>query len=134
MKTLKELQTLRAALLAEREQLIEQTPELENNWRMGSITHNFLGNPIPAPETTAAMEAVSEAEARIRAITSEIERPNGLNDQVAYLERLAAADDAIAKANADSMRIPRPLGHPFHEHPDSDSRLIRTLIPEPSGH
>ena len=32
------------------------------------------------------------------------------------------------------MRIPRPSGHPFHQHPDTDSTLIRTLIPRVFGH
>ncbi|RMP15882.1 hypothetical protein ALQ28_04815, partial [Pseudomonas syringae pv. delphinii] len=27
------------------------------------------------------------------------------------------------------LRIPRPSGHPFHQHPDTDSTLIRTLVP-----
>ncbi|MPQ68517.1 hypothetical protein GC387_18020 [Pseudomonas sp. MWU12-2323] len=27
-----------------------------------------------------------------------------------------------------------PSGHPFHQHPDTDSTLIRTLIPRASGH
>ncbi|WP_147288404.1 hypothetical protein [Pseudomonas fluorescens] len=30
--------------------------------------------------------------------------------------------------------IPRALGHPFHEHLDSDSTLTWTLIPRPLGH
>ncbi|SUD33710.1 PbsX family transcriptional regulator [Pseudomonas fluorescens] len=33
-----------------------------------------------------------------------------------------------------SLGIPRALGHPFHEHLDSDSTLTWTLIPRPLGH
>lgn len=32
------------------------------------------------------------------------------------------------------LRIPRPSGHPFHEHPATDSTMIRPPIPRPSGH
>ncbi|GAB7528600.1 hypothetical protein PS3A_10090 [Pseudomonas sp. 3A(2025)] len=32
------------------------------------------------------------------------------------------------------LRIPRALGHPFHEHVDTDSTLTWTLIPRPLGH
>ena len=33
-----------------------------------------------------------------------------------------------------NLGIPRALGHPFHEHLDSDSTLTWTLIPRPLGH
>jgi len=35
---------------------------------------------------------------------------------------------------AVDVGIPRALGHPFHEHLDSDSTLTWTLIPRPLGH
>ncbi|RZI91689.1 MAG: hypothetical protein EOP15_00375 [Pseudomonas sp.] len=33
-----------------------------------------------------------------------------------------------------SLRIPRSSGHPFHEHPATDSTMIRPPIPRLSGH
>uniref|UniRef100_UPI001A7EE7B4 hypothetical protein n=1 Tax=Pseudomonas mohnii TaxID=395600 RepID=UPI001A7EE7B4 len=32
------------------------------------------------------------------------------------------------------VRIPRPSGHLFHEHPATDSTVIRPLIPRSTGH
>ncbi|WP_085741022.1 SDR family NAD(P)-dependent oxidoreductase [Pseudomonas syringae] len=32
------------------------------------------------------------------------------------------------------LRIPRSSGHPFHEHPATDSTMIRPPIPRLSGH
>lgn len=64
----------------------------------------------------------------------------GATDEKRWLDAIRASSTkpAIEKAclytQENDVRIPRPLGHPFHEHPDSDSRLIRTLIPESSGH
>ena len=34
----------------------------------------------------------------------------------------------------DKVRIPRPSGHLFHEHPATDSTVIRPPIPRTSGH
>jgi hypothetical protein len=35
---------------------------------------------------------------------------------------------------ADGLRIPQPSGHLFHEHPATDSTMIRPPIPRSSGH
>ena len=32
------------------------------------------------------------------------------------------------------VRIPRPSGHPFHEHLATDSTVIRPPVPRASGH
>ncbi|SEB60055.1 ParD-like antitoxin of type II toxin-antitoxin system [Pseudomonas taetrolens] len=32
------------------------------------------------------------------------------------------------------LRIPRPSGHLFHEHPATDSTVIRPPVPRSSGH
>jgi restriction system protein len=40
----------------------------------------------------------------------------------------------IAGSATVSLRIPRASGHPFHEHPATDSTMIRPPIPRPSGH
>lgn len=36
--------------------------------------------------------------------------------------------------NLAYMRIPRPSGHPFHEHLATDSTVIRPPVPRASGH
>ncbi|ENI4238993.1 hypothetical protein ACPZJD_006344 [Pseudomonas aeruginosa] len=33
-----------------------------------------------------------------------------------------------------TLRIPRPSGHPFHEHLATDSTVIRPPVPRASGH
>ncbi len=39
-----------------------------------------------------------------------------------------------ALSRRPGMRIPRPSGHLFHEHPATDSTMIRPPIPRSSGH
>jgi hypothetical protein len=103
MKNLNELQEQRAALVAEREQLIDRQPELEAAWETAPRAYNHLGHMISTPESVAAMDAASSATARIHCITSAIEASGGkgLDAQIAYLERLAKADEALATANTE---------------------------------
>jgi hypothetical protein len=45
------------------------------------------------------------------------------------------APNAVLEALEVSLvRIPRPSGHLFHEHPATDSTVIRPPIPRSSGH
>ncbi|GAB7532133.1 hypothetical protein PS3A_45480 [Pseudomonas sp. 3A(2025)] len=46
----------------------------------------------------------------------------------------SASIDTATLYQAFQVRIPRTLGHPFHEHVDTDSTLTWTLIPRPLGH
>jgi hypothetical protein len=41
---------------------------------------------------------------------------------------------ASLRDSENGLRIPRLFGHPFHEHPATDSTLIRPPVPHASGH
>lgn len=98
MKDLNELQQHRAALVAEQEELTARLPELDAARRLAPTGWNELGHPTGSPEHTAALNAQSDAESRIRSITGTIEL---LDKQIAHAALLAAADDTIAKAQAE---------------------------------
>jgi len=40
----------------------------------------------------------------------------------------------LPESSGPHLRIPRPSGHLFHEHPATDSTVIRPPIPRTSGH
>ena len=50
------------------------------------------------------------------------------------LRTLVAIADHGGFTRAAELGIPCALGHPVHEHLDSDSTLTWTLIPRPLGH
>lgn len=62
--------------------------------------------------------------------------------QVALIQELETLEQSLPQLEAEwrnapsgfSVRIPRPSGHLFHEHPATDSTVIRPLIPRSSGH
>ncbi len=56
-----------------------------------------------------------------------------LEDEADRLEKSKSVDGAVQKAKI-KLGIPGALGHPVHEHLDSDSTLTWTLIPRPLGH
>ena len=51
-----------------------------------------------------------------------------------YLESLRDALSAYPGTDPVKVRIPRPSGHLFHEHPATDSTVIRPPVPRSSGH
>ena len=103
MQTLNELQELRAALLAEREELEASLPDLRKAHRNAPTDWNYLAMPVGSPEADAAHKAVTEAEARIRQITCDVEGPHGLDAKIAHLMAHERSDEIIAKAKADGL-------------------------------
>lgn len=98
MKDLNELKEQRAALMAELEGLKDSLPGLHKAVDEAPTSWNHLAMPIGSPEDTAAREALSDAETRIRSTTEAIQR---LDKQIDHAALLAAADDTIAKAQAE---------------------------------
>ena len=63
-------------------------------------------------------------------LIAEWQRPNGPRGSVDKAE----VDIEIESMLRPGLGIPCALGHPVHEHLDSDSTLTWTLIPRPLGH
>lgn len=84
-----ELKQLQAALIAERETLENSIPQLEAAWRKAPSNYSPNGNMIGSPEGTAAMDRLSDANCRIRAIASELDR---VGKKLVHLEHLARVD------------------------------------------
>jgi hypothetical protein len=53
---------------------------------------------------------------------------------VSFFYRYRWGDQNKEYACGTWLRIPRPSGHLFHEHPATDSTVIRPPIPRSSGH
>ena len=98
----------------------------------------------PSPEADENLEALYK-EIRLDFLSSmgEAERYKLLLDDMLHLRDKVEGDylDArdrssrlLGHLRAIEMGIPCALGHPVHEHLDSDSTLTWTLIPRPLGH
>jgi len=79
-----ELKQQQAALISERETLENSLPHLEAAWRNAPSNYSPIGNMIGSPERSEAMDRVSSAKSRLRAIPHELER---IEQKLAYLER-----------------------------------------------
>ena len=69
-----ELKQQQATLIAEREALQNRLPQLEADWRNAPTDFSSAGNVIGSPESRAAEDRLSNAESRVRVISSELER------------------------------------------------------------
>ncbi|MBK5549840.1 hypothetical protein JFU49_06010 [Pseudomonas sp. TH03] len=96
-KTMNDLLQKRAALENELVTLEIEIPKLQLAWRKMPPTFNHLGNEIGSPESRAAMDAASSAEARARSIPQEIER---IDIQIAYRKRVAGISSAADEARS----------------------------------
>lgn len=88
----------RAALEVELKTLETEIPRLQSHWRNMPSTFNHLGNEVGHPESRAAMDAASSAEARSRCIPQEIER---IDVQIHHQNKVAN----IQNAKKESRRI-----------------------------
>lgn len=110
-----DLKQQQAALIRELETLEESLPQLETEWRNAPSGYSANGNVIGSPERTAAMDRVSTANARIRAIPGELA---AIDRKLQHLERLEKIDQikadaikAIADANAEVEALERKKAH-----------------------
>jgi hypothetical protein len=94
-KAITELNIQHTALLAEQEALAVEIPELDANWRSSPTVYSNIGNVIGSPESRAAMEALSSAKARARAIPKELEK---IQQKTAHLERVARIETVKAES------------------------------------
>ncbi|HDS1708708.1 MULTISPECIES: hypothetical protein [Pseudomonas] len=92
---MKELKKQRDELIAERDSLEESIPGLRAAWEATPSNWDRHGNCIGSPESTAAMNKLSDAEGRLRSIPSAIER---IEREISYQESLANAKQAKTKA------------------------------------
>jgi len=92
---MKELKKQRDELIAERDSLEESIPSLRAAWEATPSNWDRHGNCIGSPESTAAMNKLSDAEGRLRSIPSAIER---IEREISYQESLANAKQAKTKA------------------------------------
>lgn len=90
-----ELKKQRAALVAERETIENSLPVLEAQWRNAPNNYSPNGNMIGSPEGREAMERLSSANSRLRAIPYELERTE---TKIAYLERMEQVDEIKTKS------------------------------------
>jgi hypothetical protein len=90
-----ELKKQRAALIAERETIENNIPVLEAEWRNAPSNYSPNGNMIGSPEGREAMERLSSANSRLRAIPYELERTE---TKIAYLERMEQVDEIKTKS------------------------------------
>lgn len=100
MQELSELKQELASLEAEHPVLGERYAELEKAEDEAPKNWNFLGNPIGSPELYAAQEAKSAVGVQMQKVES---RMAWLLARIGYLEALAVADEAIAKAQASEQ-------------------------------
>lgn len=110
-----DLKQQQAALIRELETLEESLPQLETEWRNAPSGYSANSNVIGSPERTAAMDRVSTANARIRAIPGELA---AIDRKLQHLERLekiaqikADAIKAMADANAEVEALERKKAH-----------------------
>lgn len=93
-----ELKQKHADLIAERDALENSLPQLEAAWHNAPKNWNRFGNMIGSPESTAAREKLSDAEARLRAIPGQLEL---IEQKLAYVERCAR----VEQAKSESLQI-----------------------------
>lgn len=102
---MKDLQAQRSALAAELETLEAKLPELDA--AIANAPTEWLdGNAIGSPEATAAREAYSDAEERIRKLTSDIDL---LDIKIARAADLAESGKRRAKATAEAAEAAAQL-------------------------
>lgn len=99
MPNLQQLQQKRTELLAEQEELSTRVPQLEAAWKAMPCTYNHLGSKIATPEQQAAMDEASQAASRLYSLPRLIER---IEQEIAYLEKVANAKGDIAKHTAEA--------------------------------
>lgn len=92
---MKELKKQRDALISERDALEASIPGLREAWQAMPSNYDHRGNCIGSPESNAAMNKVSGAEARVRTISGHLER---IGREISYQERLANAKQVKAEA------------------------------------
>lgn len=92
---MKELKKQRDALISERDALEASIPSLREAWQAMPSNYDHRGNCIGSPESTAAMNKVSGAEARVRSISGHLER---IGREISYQERLANAKQVKTEA------------------------------------
>ena len=90
-----ELKQQQATLIAEREALENRLPQLEADWRNAPSDFSSVGNKIGSPESRAAEDKLSNAESRVRAISSELER---IEQKLMHLDRLERVDQVKAES------------------------------------
>jgi len=88
---MKELKKQRDELIAERDSLEDSIPGLRAAWEATPSNWGRHGNCIGSPESTAAMNKLSSAEARLRSIPGAIER---IELEMSYQESLVNAKQA----------------------------------------
>lgn len=93
-----ELKKQHAALIAEREMLENSIPQLESAWHSAPKNYSPVGNMIGSPESTAAMDRLSDAQCRLRGIPGELDL---IERKLAHIERLAL----VKQTKAKSMKI-----------------------------
>lgn len=96
-----ELKQQRAALVAEHETIENNLSALEAAWHNAPNNYSPIGNMIGSPERREAMDRLSSAKARLRAIPSEIER---IDKKIAYLERMDQVDE-IKSQSIQTMSV-----------------------------
>ncbi|MEG0241713.1 MAG: hypothetical protein RR726_04655 [Pseudomonas sp.] len=92
---MKELKKQRDELIAERDSLEDSIPGLTAAWKAAPSNWDRHGNCIGSSEGRAAMNKLSDAEARLRSIPSAIER---IDHEISYQESLANAKQTKTKA------------------------------------
>lgn len=92
---MKELKKQRDELIAERDAIEASIPGLRATWQQMPSNWNHRGNCIGSPEARAAMDELSNAEARVRSISGTLER---IDQKISYHESLADAKQNKAKA------------------------------------
>lgn len=90
-----ELKQQQADLITERETLENSIPQLEASWRKAPSNYSPNGNMIGSPESTAAMDRLSDANCRIRAIASKLEQ---IEQKLTHLDRLEQVDQIKTKS------------------------------------
>ncbi|MDZ3827484.1 hypothetical protein [Pseudomonas monsensis] len=96
-----ELKQQRAALVAEHETIENNLSALEAAWHNAPNNYSPIGNMIGSPERREAMDRLSSAKARLRAIPSDIER---IDKKIAYLERMDQVDE-IKSQSIQTMSV-----------------------------
>lgn len=100
MSELKDLKKELATLEAEHAALGVRYAELEKEEDEAPKKWNFIGNPIGSPELYAAQEARSDVGVQMQHAEN---RMAWLSTRIRYLEELAGADAAIAKAQSSEQ-------------------------------
>ncbi|MBP5059146.1 fimbrial biogenesis chaperone [Pseudomonas chlororaphis] len=127
----------------------EITVKLDNNGTTPSLVQSWVdsGDVASSPTQSTAPFVLSPPVFRIdpskgqsmRLMFSGAALPQE-HESVFWLNVLEIPPKGQANADTNTLqmafrlRIPRASGHLFHEHPATDSTMIRPPIPRPSGH